>query len=78
MRPFFLTRPLISDIDECADENGGCEDICINTYGAFYCYCENYGYVVHENGKNCTGKTLIFQLNSKMIVDHLPLVYHSF
>ena len=28
------------DIDECVDDNGGCEDICTNTIGSFHCSCE--------------------------------------
>uniref|UniRef100_A0A1X7UZT4 EGF-like domain-containing protein n=1 Tax=Amphimedon queenslandica TaxID=400682 RepID=A0A1X7UZT4_AMPQE len=26
-------------IDECADKNGGCEQICNNTVGSFQCSC---------------------------------------
>ncbi len=29
-----------ADIDECKMGNGGCEQTCINTLGAFYCECE--------------------------------------
>ena len=28
-----------TDIDECADKNGGCEQICNNTPGSFQCSC---------------------------------------
>ena len=27
------------DIDECTTNNGGCEHLCTNTIGSFYCTC---------------------------------------
>jgi len=44
-----------SDIDECATSNGGCEQICNNTIGSFYCSCDT-GYQLDVNGLNCTGE----------------------
>ena len=32
------------DVDECAEDNGGCEDICVNKPGAFTCHCGRDGY----------------------------------
>ena len=29
------------DIDECAQNNGGCSDFCDNKFGNFSCYCQN-------------------------------------
>ena len=26
-------------MNECMTNNGGCEDICINTFGGYYCAC---------------------------------------
>ena len=31
------------DTNECLNTNGGCEQLCINTDGSFYCTC-NSGY----------------------------------
>ena len=28
------------DIDECATDNGGCEQNCNNTIGSYYCTCD--------------------------------------
>ena len=42
-----LTDSLSSEIDECALGNGGCEQQCHNTEGAFYCECKA-GYVRQE------------------------------
>ena len=43
------------DIDECTDDNGGCQHICNNTGGSYYCSC-NPGYSVNLDQQNCTGK----------------------
>jgi len=45
----------ISDVDECATDNGGCHTnaICVNTIGSFYCYCK-LGY--YGNATHCTGE----------------------
>ena len=32
-------------MDECANNNGGCQQGCINTYDSYYCVC-NDGYQV--------------------------------
>ena len=44
-----------SDIDECADLTNTCEHTCTNTEGSYTCGCES-GYVLHDNGKSCSGK----------------------
>ena len=43
---------LIIDINECLNENGGCEQRCTNQNGSFKCSC-NDGYVL-ENKKFCS------------------------
>ena len=48
----------IADINECADDNGGCQHICNNTGGSFHCSC-NPGYSLNEGGKNCIGMCYI-------------------
>ncbi|VDM26220.1 unnamed protein product [Hydatigera taeniaeformis] len=35
-----------TDLDECADNNGGCQHICRNTIGSYYCECRP-GYKVY-------------------------------
>ncbi|XP_070543675.1 mannan-binding lectin serine protease 1-like [Ptychodera flava] len=43
------------DIDECLDQNGGCEHLCHNVYGGFYCSCSP-GYRLHSDGRTCKVK----------------------
>ena len=44
----------IADNDECHYDNGGCEDICVNTMGSFRCACsEGYSLV---NGFACRSR----------------------
>ena len=44
----FLHR--ITDIDECAVDNGGCDHDCTNTPGSHMCQCDA-GYEVHNFNK---------------------------
>ena len=45
------------DIDECATDNGGCEQICINNVGSYECSC-TAGYTMKSDGYNCAGTVL--------------------
>ena len=42
------------DEDECAKNNGGCQQSCNNTIGSYMCFC-NDGFVLHENLHDCKG-----------------------
>ena len=44
-----------TDIDECASNSSGCQDICSNTDGSFECSCRR-GYTLGSNGRVCNGK----------------------
>ena len=45
------------DVDECLDNNGGCEYICTNTIGSFECSCQP-GYDLDSDGLACIGMQL--------------------
>ena len=47
------------DVDECTNNNGGCEHLCRNTIGSFLCDC-GAGYQLDRNGLNCNGKLWMF------------------
>ena len=43
--------------NECDIDNGGCEQVCINTFPFFNCSCED-GYFLNSDRFTCSGKTL--------------------
>ena len=40
-------------MDECTDNNGGCQHECHNTVNSYYCSCHN-GFVLNDNKRDCT------------------------
>ena len=44
------------DIDECAQNNGGCSHICLNTPGSAFCLCPE-GFYLTEDWKTCQGRS---------------------
>ncbi|XP_065334267.1 protein tolkin [Cloeon dipterum] len=41
-----------TDIDECTEQNGGCQHECKNTVGSYECSCYN-GFTLHEDMHSC-------------------------
>ena len=68
-----------TDINECANHNGGCEQNCQNIIGSYSCFCLT-GYLVDSNGYNCTGLcnewTLIWKRLYSIHVQILMSVLH--
>lgn len=62
---------LCQDVDECVPEmnNGGCQDICINTIGSYYCEC--YAGRTLVDGTLCHGKINSFQPHSGPTLSNL-------
>ena len=46
-------------MDECATDNGGCGQICVNKPGSHECKCKE-GNVLAEDGNTCNGEFLSF------------------
>ena len=46
---------LLIDINECLSDNGGCQQVCINTVGLYDCQCHQ-GY--SKNVSSCTGNDI--------------------
>lgn len=40
------------DVDECQDNNGGCQHICVNTMGSYECQCKE-GFFLSDNQHTC-------------------------
>ncbi|XP_061657366.1 bone morphogenetic protein 1-like isoform X3 [Syngnathoides biaculeatus] len=40
------------DMDECSQENGGCQHACVNTMGSYRCQCRS-GFMLHDNKHDC-------------------------
>ena len=58
---------LFSDIDECAVDNGGCSQICVNKPGSHECQCQD-GYLLGDDGKLCNGKNY-----NSILLTHLKI-----
>ena len=50
---------VLTDIDECLPNNGGCSHNCTNTAGSYYCECAA-GYILHPNNLDCIESGCIF------------------
>jgi len=46
-----------SDINECAENNGGCEQNCTNSVGSYSCMCGD-GYTLSDDGSQCDGEPI--------------------
>lgn len=53
----------LTDVDECASNNGGCQHECHNTIGSYQCSCHN-GFTLHENGHDCKEGGCKFEITS--------------
>ena len=51
---FYVTLIFITDINECFTDNGGCEQVCVNTEGSHRCACFQ-GYSYNEENEDCVG-----------------------
>ena len=59
--------PNVSDINECSENDGGCEQNCENSHGSFVCKC-NSGYQLNLDKRNCDGKRYSFILVTFIII----------
>ena len=50
---------MILDINECSNNNGGCNQTCKNTVGSYFCKCSE-GYVLDAGNHNCSGIYVFF------------------
>ena len=57
---------LLSDINECETQNGGCTHQCINTPGSHYCKCRE-GTTMNIDNKTCHGKLFLTHLGKSLV-----------
>ena len=48
----------ITDVNECATDNGNCGQFCTNTVGSYTCSC-NTSYSLNADARTCAGKKII-------------------
>ena len=51
----FVVNLISPDNDECLVDNGGCQQVCINTDDSFFCSC-NSGFVLKADQQTCESK----------------------
>ena len=51
---YFIGLFFYKDIVECANNNGGCHQICVNTMGSFDCECK-VGFEFDVDNYTCIG-----------------------
>ena len=44
-----------ADVNECLNDNAGCNHMCENTPGSYHCIC-NKGFKLDEDEHTCIGK----------------------
>lgn len=57
----------LPDINECQEDNGGCQHTCTNTPGSFVCACHS-GYSLDVDKKSCQGNERNLKLPSPAIL----------
>ena len=50
-----ISMLVVADVNECLDDNGGCQYTCLNTPGSYHCSCPS-GYQLDSDGKHCSGR----------------------
>ena len=58
------------DINECANNKGGCQYACRNTMGSYACWCQ-VGDTLDSDMKSCTKKGKVHKCPPKIV--HLPV-----
>ena len=58
------------DNNECTFNNGGCDQICHNTNGSYFCSC-NFSYVISSDNHRCNGMfTLYYSFDDSLFTNN--------
>ena len=60
MKPVCYTI-LMSDSNECVNNNGGCEQFCYNLIPGYHCDCQD-GYALADDGHTCNGCFTLYHI----------------
>lgn len=52
--PWLWFHSIYTDTNECGSSNGGCDQVCTNTVGSYYCQCDK-GYSLNADIHTCDG-----------------------
>ena len=55
---FIIILSYILDINECLDDNAGCQHVCDNIPGSYLCSC-NDGFMLDADQHKCSGMQII-------------------
>lgn len=72
MSGFYLIYMIMTDINECLENNGLCEGECHNTEGSYECSCPD-GKRLTANGRTCQGRPYIHLAQQTLSYDYFHL-----
>ena len=72
-KKYLICVVFLTDINECQNNNGGCDQKCLNSVGSYQCDCFK-GYKYDKQTNRCNGKSLLF-CNLKKI---FSFIFQSF
>ena len=73
----FILCLLITDLDECAHNNGGCQGNCTNDSGSYSCTCDG-DEVLDLNRHTCSGRFIMYNVHLQVQVIIKRINLHTF
>ena len=64
------------DTNECGNNDGGCNQTCVNTVGSYNCECD-FGYNLNSDEHGCDGKRINIDLNVPTMLVNLKCTIYS-
>ena len=57
-------KGIFTEENECLNDNGGCEGLCVNTVGGYYCTCKDGLKLEPVEAVNCDGRNDVIYIIS--------------